>query len=113
MKMIALLLSMVSLSCVSNSPSNEPSNEPAIRPNILFIFTDDHSTAAIGAYGSEINETPQLDRLAGQGMLFERVFCTNSICAPSRAVILNGKHSSENGVLGNGDVFDGEQMTFP
>ncbi len=83
------------------------------RPNILFIMSDDHATAAISAYGSKINRTPNLDRLAGQGVRFENAFCTNSICAPSRAVILTGKYSHLNGVRDNGAGFDGRQATFP
>jgi arylsulfatase A-like enzyme len=61
--------------------------------NILFLFTDDHAYQAISAYGSNRNQTPNIDRLAKEGMLFDRAFVTNSICAPSRAVILTGKHS--------------------
>jgi len=83
------------------------------RPNILFIFTDDHARQAISAYGSNINTTPHLDRLASEGMLFRNCFCTNSICAPSRAVILTGKHSHVNGVITNRETFDGTQPTFP
>ncbi len=83
------------------------------RPNIVFIFSDDHSTAAISAYGSRINQTPNLDRIAAEGMLFENTFCTNSICAPSRAVILTGKHSHLNSVPTNAERFDGSQTTFP
>ena len=67
--------------------------------NILFIFTDDHAYQAISAYGSNRNKTPNIDRLAKEGMLFDRAFVTNSICAPSRAVILTGKHSHLNGQL--------------
>ncbi len=83
------------------------------RPNILFIFTDDHASHAIGAYASKINKTPNLDRLAKEGMLFRNCFCTNSICAPSRAVIQTGKHSHLNGVIDNRVRFDGSQQTFP
>jgi arylsulfatase A-like enzyme len=83
------------------------------RPNILFVFTDDHAAHAIGAYGSKINQTPNIDRLAKEGMLFRNCFCTNSICAPSRAVILTGKHSHVNGVIDNAVRFDGGQQTFP
>lgn len=85
----------------------------ATRPNIIFIFTDDHASHAISAYGSKINKTPNLDRLAKEGMLFRNCFCTNSICAPSRAVILTGKHSHLNGVIDNRRKFDGSQQTFP
>ncbi len=86
------------------------------RPNILFIFTDDHAPHAIGAYNGwlkSVNPTPNIDRLASQGMLFENSFCTNSICGPSRAVILTGKHSHRNGFMNNGNRFDGDQQTFP
>tara|TARA_B100000989_G_scaffold74834_1_gene52882 strand:- start:11958 stop:13547 length:1590 start_codon:yes stop_codon:yes gene_type:complete len=85
----------------------------AEQPNILFIFTDDHAPHAIGAYGSNLIQTPHLDRIAKEGMTFERCYVTNSICAPSRAVILSGRHSFHNGQMTNGDVFDGLQMTFP
>src|SRR5262245_4956601 len=80
------------------------------RPNILFVFTDDHASHAISAYGSKINKTPHIDRLAKEGMLFRNCFCTNSICAPSRAVILTGKHSHVNGVINNSVAFDGKQQ---
>ncbi len=83
------------------------------RPNILFIMSDDHASHALSCYGSRINRTPHLDRIAREGIRFENCFCTNSICAPSRAVILTGKHSHVNGVIDNGSVFDGGQETFP
>jgi len=82
-------------------------------PNILFVFTDDHAAHAISAYGSRINKTPNIDRLADEGVLFRNCFCTNSICAPSRAVILTGKHSHLNSVPTNRESFDGTQQTFP
>ena len=87
--------------------------EAGSRPNILFVFTDDHSTRAVSAYGSKINVTPNIDRLAREGMIFRNSFVTNSICAPSRAVILTGKHSHLNGVIDNRTVFDGSQQTLP
>jgi len=87
--------------------------QAANRPNILFIFTDDHAYQAISAYGSMINHTPHLDRLAREGMLFRNALVTNSICAPSRAVIQTGKYSHLNGVLDNRLEFDGSQRTFP
>ena len=86
------------------------------RPNIVFIFSDDHATQAIGAYDGflkSINPTPEIDKLAAQGMLFENSFCTNSICGPSRAVIQTGKHSHKNGFMDNGDSFNWNQQTFP
>lgn len=85
----------------------------AERPNILFIFTDDHASHALSAYGSVINETPNLERIAQGGMLFRNAVCTNSICGPSRAVIQTGKYSHKNGFRVNGDKFDGTQVTFP
>ncbi|MEO2019018.1 MAG: sulfatase [Fuerstiella sp.] len=83
------------------------------RPNILFIFSDDHAAHAMSCYGSKINSTPNLDRIANDGMLFTNCFCTNSICGPSRAVIQTGKHSHLNGFVRNGNRFDGSQQTFP
>ncbi|HIG10998.1 MAG TPA: DUF4976 domain-containing protein [Planctomycetes bacterium] len=83
------------------------------RPNILFVFSDDHAAHAIGAYASRINKTPNIDRLAAEGMRFDNCFCANSLCGPSRATILTGKHSHANGFIGNASVFDGNQTTFP
>ena len=83
------------------------------RPNIVFIFSDDHALQAIGAYGSKINQTPNLDRIADSGAVFHNSFCANSICGPSRACILTGKHSHINGFRRNGEQFDGTQTTFP
>ena len=68
------------------------------RLNILYIMTDDHAAHAIGAYGSRINKTPNIDRLAREGMLLKNCFCTNPICTPSRAGILTGEYSHKNGV---------------
>ena len=86
----------------------------AKQPNILFIFTDDHAAHAISAYGSKINTTPHMDRLAKEGMLFEKCYVSNAICGPSRAVILTGKYSHLNGFLKNQrQPFDGSQQTFP
>jgi arylsulfatase A-like enzyme len=70
----------------------------ADRPNIIFIMSDDHAAHAIGAYGSRVNQTPHIDRLAREGMLLRNVFVTNSICTPSRAAILTGQYSHLNGV---------------
>ncbi|MDC0273765.1 MAG: sulfatase [Planctomycetaceae bacterium] len=85
----------------------------AERPNIVFIFSDDHAAQSISCYGSRINQTPNLDRIGNGGTVFENCFCTNSICGPSRAVILTGKHSHVNGFVRNGNRFDGSQQTFP
>jgi arylsulfatase A-like enzyme len=84
------------------------------KPNIILVISDDHAYQAIGAYGSVINKTPNIDKLASQGMRFDRAFVTNSLCGPSRAVILTGKHSHLNGLhRNNGTAFDGSQQTFP
>ena len=83
------------------------------RPNIVFIFTDDHGSQSISAYGSKVNQTPNIDRIANEGMLFENCMVSNAICGPSRAVILTGKHSHINGFTENRARFDGSQETFP
>ena len=85
------------------------------QPNIVFIFSDDHAVQSIGAYGSKINKTPNIDRLAKEGAIFENSFCNNSICGPSRASILTGKFSHKNGFYMNvgGKKFNGAQVTFP
>ena len=85
----------------------------ADRPNIIFIMTDDHTKQAMSCYGSQINRTPNIDRIARDGIRFENSFVTNSICAPSRAVALTGKYSHINGLKDNRDRFNGDQMTFP
>jgi arylsulfatase A-like enzyme len=83
------------------------------RPNLLFIMSDDHAAHAISAYGSRINATPNLDRLAAGGMRFDSVFCTNSICTPSRAAILTGTYNHVNGVTTLDTLFDNTLWTFP
>lgn len=84
------------------------------RPNIVFIFSDDHAYQAISAYGSKVNQTPNIDRLAQEGMRFDRCLVPNSICGPSRASVLTGKYSHINGFYNNTNSrFDGSQETFP
>jgi arylsulfatase A-like enzyme len=88
------------------------------QPNILFIMTDDHALSAISAYQgflAEVAPTPNIDRIATEGVLFKNMFCNNSICGPSRASILTGKYSHINGFYKNegGGDFDGSQQTFP
>ena len=86
------------------------------RPNIIYIMADDHAEQAISAYGHPISQlapTPNIDRIANEGALFKNNFCTNSICGPSRAVVLTGKFSHINGFRMNGNRFDGSQQTFP
>lgn len=82
-------------------------------PNILFIMSDDHAYQAISAYGHGLNKTPNIDRIAREGALFTRACVTNSICAPSRAVLLTGKHSFKNGKVDNVQPFNWDQDNFP
>ena len=103
--------SQVLSGCLHSFDSNSP--PPTSKTNILFIFSDDHTSQSISAYGSKINKTPNIDRIAADGAIFINNFCTNSICAPSRACILTGKHSHVNGQMTNDDRFDGSQQTFP
>ena len=92
-------------------------NEQVVeKPNIIFIFSDDHAYQAVSAYDYEIGKyasTPNIDRIATDGMRFDRCYVTNSICAPSRATILTGKHSHLNTVPTNRERFDSTQVTFP
>jgi arylsulfatase A-like enzyme len=81
------------------------------RPNILYIMADDHAAHAISAYGSKINKTPHIDRIAKEGMRFTRCLVTNSICTPSRAAIITGKYAHINGVPVF-NRFDGSQPTL-
>src|SRR5690606_24701065 len=84
-----------------------------VRPNIVFIMSDDHAYQAISAYGGQLNRTPNIDRIARDGALFSRGFVTNAICAPSRAVLLTGMHSFVNGKVDNVQPFDWDQDNFP
>ena len=82
-------------------------------PNILFLFSDDHALRTIGAYPGSINQTPNLDTIAKEGAIFSHSFNVNSICCPSRAAILTGKHSKANGVIGNSSNWNGKQWVYP
>ena len=96
--------------CAAPPPAAEEDPRP---PNIIFIMSDDHAEAAISAYNDDLIQTPNIDRIAKEGIRFNNSFVTNSICAPSRAVLLTGKYSHLNGLRDNRDEFDGSQMTFP
>jgi arylsulfatase A-like enzyme len=109
-------LVLVGLLCARGHPSHAQSGPD--RPNIVFIFSDDHAVQALGAYEdrlSHLDPTPEIDRLAEGGMLFRNAFVANSICAPSRATILSGQHSHINGVRTNGrsDSLAASVQTFP
>ena len=82
-------------------------------PNLLFIMADDHASHAISAYGSRINQTPNIDRIAAAGMRFNSAFCTNAICTPSRAAILTGTYNHVNGVTTLDTPMDNGLQTYP
>lgn len=105
---VALGVILLAAACARAAGETKP-------PNILFIFSDDHTTQAVSAYGHPLKlvQTPNIDRLAKEGVLFERCLVPNSICGPSRAVIQTGKYSHLNGFYRNGNRFDGTQQTFP
>ncbi|SMD33850.1 Arylsulfatase A [Reichenbachiella faecimaris] len=109
---VAMVMSSIVTSCTSSTASKKK------RPNIIYIMSDDHATHAISAYGGiydDYLQTPNIDRIANEGIKFNNVFCTNAICGPSRAAILTGKYSHENGYYKNesGGKFDSTQWTFP
>ena len=106
-----LMITLSALSILFGLPS--VSNAADQAPNIVFIFTDDHCEQALSAYDPSRITTPNLDRIANEGMRFNRCYVTNSICGPSRAVIQTGKYSHLNGFIRNGNRFDGDQQTFP
>ena len=90
-----------------------PLASPAQRPNIIYIMSDDHDNDAISAYNRQFIQTPNIDRLAKEGMLFNRAFVGNSICSPARATLLTGQHSHKNGVKDNFTRFDSSRITLP
>jgi arylsulfatase A-like enzyme len=94
------LLGLLGAAALGGAPADAP------RPNILYIMSDDHAAHAISAYGSKINHTPHLDRIGQQGVRLTNCFCTNSICAPSRAAILTGEYSNRTGVYTLDDAID-------
>jgi len=93
--------------------SGTTGNQKPVQTNIIFMMSDDHAYQAISAYRDHLIQTPNIDRLAKEGMLFSNACVSNSICAPSRAVILTGKHSHLNGKIDNRFPFDTSQVTFP
>ena len=106
---IAATIALAASAFAGATPAKRP-------PNILFIFSDDHSTQAIGAYGGRLqkfNPAPNIDRIASEGVIFRESFCGNSICQPSRATVLTGKQSQLNGVTYNGAKWNGKQTIFP
>ena len=111
MKFVYYIIAIIALANFGcGSPQAGDEGAP---PNIIIIMADDHATQALSCYGSRYVNTPHLDEIAREGMIFNRAFVTNSICAPSRAVILTGKHSHLNSVPDNHARFDSSQLTFP
>ncbi len=113
---LAPILIVVSAGTAQSQPSPATKQRTTSKPNILFIMSDDHCTRGFGCYGSrlaKLDPTPTLDKLASEGMLFENVFCTNSICTPSRANILTGQYCQRNGVLDLYDVLGSEKHYLP
>lgn len=108
-----VLLTISILLCIFVSCQTTNEEAPQKRPNILFIMSDDHAYQAISAYSDKLIQTPHIDRLAHEGMLFTNASVTNSICAPSRATILTGKHTHIHGKIDNRMPFDTTQTTFP
>jgi arylsulfatase A-like enzyme len=107
-------LAVVALALALGAALPAAAAEPARKSNIVFIFSDDHGYQAVSAYGSKVNRTPNIDRLAKEGMRFDRCLVPNSICGPSRATVLTGKYSHINGFYNNTNSrFDGSQTTFP
>lgn len=106
--LLALYLALpIIFSCSTSKPEGDS------RPNILFIMSDDHAYQAISAYSDRLIQTPHIDRLADEGIRFTNASVTNSICAPSRATLLTGKHTHINGKINNIMPFDTTQVTFP
>ncbi|MGV3766046.1 MAG: sulfatase [Chitinophagaceae bacterium] len=109
----SFFVSLFKLLLVTGCPAFSQASKVGIRPNIIIIVSDDHAFQAIGAYGSKLMETPNIDRIAREGAVFNKAYVTNSICGPSRAVILTGKYSHKNGFKDNENSrFDGSQNTF-
>ncbi len=106
------LLTTLGICSAGVLPASSGEAPKQIRPNIIFIMSDDHAYQAISAYGHGLNQTPNIDRIAKEGAIFTRACVTNSICAPSRAVMLTGKHSFLNGKVDNVLPFDWNQDNF-
>lgn len=118
MKRILLYIALIATISCNTSVKDKMASAEGDRPNIIYIMCDDLTTQAISAYGDiykDIAPTPNIDRIANEGMLFQNVLCTNAICGPSRAAILTGNYSHLNGYYKNekGGQFDASQWTFP
>ncbi len=103
--------SLLLLGTIGTKSYGQTNNTPK-QPNIVFIISDDHAYQAIGAYGGKLMTTPNIDRIAKEGAIFQNSFVTNSICGPSRATLLTGKYSHQNGYPLNEKKFDVNQFLF-
>ena len=112
-KAIAITFPILTLGGVAVFAIQNAKKPEKKRPNIILIVTDDHSYNAMSCYGSKLIQTPNMDRIANEGMRFDNCYVSNSISGPSRACILTGKMSHINGFTDNSKTFDGDQMTFP
>ena len=108
MRLVLILLIALAQACGGVAVEPLPK-----RPHILWIYSDDHAYQAISAYGSVLNRTPNIDRIAQGGMRFDRSIVENSICAPAKAAVLTGSYSHVHGVKTNAETFDGSQVTLP
>ncbi len=100
MQYIFLLFSFMNICCFAQ-----------LRPNIIYIMSDDHDGQAISAYNKTLIQTPNIDRIANEGMRFDKAFVGNSICGPARATLLTGQHSHKNGMIDNRTRFDSSKVT--
>lgn len=108
-----LLPALAGLTACAGGNKNKEAVEPEKPMNILYIMCDDHSYQTISAYDQRYIETPNIDRIANEGVRFTNSFVANSISGPSRACMLTGKHSHANGFINNSTRFDGSQLTYP
>ena len=104
-----LLLPLATLSLASCA--SQKKEEPK-RPNIIFMMTDDHTTQAMSCYGGSLLQTPNMDRIANEGIRMDNCYAVNALSGPSRACVLTGKFSHENGFTDIASTFNGDQQTF-
>src|SRR5688572_7050669 len=110
MRVFLLFLLASTVGFTQTKPASGTSTD---KPNILYIMSDDHDADAISAYSKKFIQTPNLDRLANEGIKFNKAFVGNSICSPARATLLTGQHSHKNGVVDNRVRFDSTKVTLP
>lgn len=106
------IIGLIAIGMSACNSNTTKTNQESKKPNIIFIFSDDHAYQTIGAYGNKLANTPNIDRIAREGAIFNNFLVTNSICGPSRATLLTGKYSHKNGYKGNEGKFDVSQELF-